>query len=80
MSDRLEDSQRILSHNSHPNELDEVLESIRIRIKQAGDKQSFSVARQLQILDELAAFEFGRFIIQNGVWNSYWTDYVITYP
>jgi len=47
MSNRLEDSQRILSHNSDPNELEEVLESIRIRIKQAGDKQYVSVARQL---------------------------------
>jgi len=80
MSNRLEDSQRILSHNSHPNDLEEVLESIRTRIKQAGDKQYFSVARQLQILDELAAFELGRFMIQNRGWNGYWTHYVLTYP
>jgi len=80
MSNRLEDSQRILSHNSSPNELEEVLENIRIRIKQAGDKQYFSVARQLQLLDELAAFEFGRFMIQNRGWNGYWTHYVLTYP
>lgn len=80
MSNHLEDSQRILSHNSYSNELEEVLESIRIRIKQAGDKQYVSVARQLQILDELAAFEFGRFMIQNRGWNGYWTHYVLTYP
>jgi len=80
MSNRLEDSQRVLSHNSDPNELEEVLESIRIRIKQAGDKQYVSVARQLQILDELAAFEFGRFMIQNRGWNGYWTHYVLTFP
>lgn len=80
MFNRLEDSQPILSHNSYPNELEEVLESIRIRIKQAGDKQYVSVARQLQILDELAAFEFGRFMIQNRGWNGYWTHYVLTYP
>lgn len=80
MSNRLEDSQRILSHNSYPNELEEVLESIRIKIKQAGDKQYVSVARQLQILDELAAFELGRFMIQNRGWNGYWTHYVLTFP
>ena len=80
MSNRLKDSQRILSHNSDPNELEEVLESIRKRIQQAGDKQYVSVARQLQILDELAAFEFGRFMIQNRGWNGYWTHYVLTFP
>jgi len=80
MSNHLEDNQRNLSHNSYSNELEEVLESIRIRIKQAGDKQYVSVARQLQILDELAAFEFGRFMIQNRGWNGYWTDYVLTFP
>ena len=80
MSNSLEDSQRILSHNSDPNELEEVLESIRIKIKLAGDKQYVSVARQLQILDELAAFELGRFMIQNRGWNGYWTDYFLTFP
>lgn len=80
MSNRLEDSQGILSHNSEPNELEEALESIRIRIKQAGDKQYVSVARQLQILDEFAAFELGRFMIQNRGWNGYWTHYVLTFP
>ena len=80
MSNSLEDSQRILSHNPYSNDLEEVLESIRIKIKLAGDKQHVSVARQLQLLDELAALEFGRFIIQNRGWNGYWTDYVLTFP
>lgn len=80
MSNHLEDSQRNLSHNSDSNELEEVLESIRIRIKLAGDKQYVSVARQMQILDELAAFELGRFMIQNRGWNGYWTHYVLTFP
>lgn len=80
MPNLLEDSQHFLSHNSSPNQLEEVLESIRIRIKLAGDKQYVSVARQLQILDKLAAFEFSRFMIQNRDWNGYWTHYVLTYP
>lgn len=80
MSIDLENTQRTLSHNSHPNALEEVLESIRSKIQQSGDKPYASVAKQLQILDELAAFEFGRFMIQNRGWNGYWTHYVLTYP
>ena len=80
MSIRSEDNQRTLSHNPIVDDLEEVLESIRALIQQAGDKPYVSVARQLQILDELAAFELGRFMIQNKGWNGYWTHYVLTFP
>lgn len=74
------DNQPILSHNTNPKPLNLVLEGIRSRIQQVGDKPYVSVQKQMQILDELAAFEFGRFMIQNLGWNGYWTHYVLTYP
>lgn len=80
MSDRSQNNQRNLSHNPNNNALSSALESIQARIRQAGDKPYVSVANQLQILDELAGFELGRFIIQNLGWNGYWTDYVLTFP
>ncbi len=75
-----ENNQRILSHNSNSDALEEVIESIRQRIRQTGDKPHVTVARQLEILDETAAFDFGRFLIQNNGMNGYWTDYIVTYP
>ena len=80
MSIRPENNQRTLSHNPNSNDLEEVLESIRARIKQALDKPHVSVVRQLQVLEELAAFELGRFLLQNNGVNGYWTHYLLTHP
>ncbi len=68
-----ENNQRILSHNPNSDALEEVIESIRQRIRQTGDKPHVSVARQLELLDEFAAFDYGRFMIQNKGLNGYWT-------
>lgn len=80
MSTHLEDSQRTLSHNPNSNALEEAIESIRTRIRAAGDKPHASMAKQLQILEELAGFEFGRFLLQNNGWNGYWTHHILTHP
>ncbi|NEP81761.1 MAG: class I SAM-dependent methyltransferase, partial [Okeania sp. SIO3B3] len=47
------------------------------RIIQTGDKPHVTVARQLELLNELSDFPLGQFLLQNGGLNGYWTDYLI---
>ncbi|MCP0914048.1 MULTISPECIES: class I SAM-dependent methyltransferase [Legionella] len=70
----------LLSHSANPADLKAALQKIRERIKQGGDKKHVSVAVQLQLLDELSQFDFGRFLIQNRGINGYWTNYMLTHP
>ncbi len=56
------------------------IEHIAKKIKQRGDLSYVSVARQLEILQELSRFELGRFLLQRGGLNGYWTNYIIQHP
>ncbi|WP_287524975.1 hypothetical protein [Okeania sp. SIO2C2] len=69
--------QRILSHGSKNESLEETIERIKQRIIQTGDKPHVTVARQLELLNELAGFPLGQFLLQNSGLNGYWTDYVM---
>lgn len=68
-----------LSHTER-NTLPEAIESIAKKIKQRGDLAYISVARQLELLQSLSQFELGRFLLQRGGLNGYWTDYIINHP
>ncbi|NEQ35649.1 MAG: hypothetical protein F6K40_04785 [Okeania sp. SIO3I5] len=63
--------QRILSHENQNESLEETIERIKQRIIQTGDKPHVTVARQLQILNQLADFPLGKFLLQNGGLNGY---------
>ncbi|WP_210407430.1 class I SAM-dependent methyltransferase, partial [Hydrocoleum sp. CS-953] len=69
--------QRILSHGKKNETIEETIERIKQRIIQTGDKPHVTVARQLELLNELADFPLGQFTLQNGGSNGYWTDYVM---
>jgi SAM-dependent methyltransferase len=71
---------RLLSHAEHSVELQEVLQAAKQRITAEGDKPHVTVARQLELLDQFAAFEFGRFMLLNKGWNGFWTHYALTHP
>ena len=36
--------------------------------------------RRPEVVDALAQFPFGRFLLRNRGWNGYWTDYVMEHP
>ncbi len=55
------------------------LDAIRDRLRQGGDAPGASVERQLELLDELAGFELGRFLLVNRGLNAAWTHRVVTY-
>lgn len=79
MSDGL-DQQRLKSHSVFSEPLAYTLERIAARIRQEGDKPYVSVARQLELLQQLSQFEFGQFLLQNQGINGYWTHYMLTHP
>jgi SAM-dependent methyltransferase len=68
-----------ISHTER-NTLPEAIESIANKIKQRGDLAYISVASQLELLQALSQFELGRFLLQRGGLNGYFTNYIIKHP
>ncbi|RKZ93724.1 MAG: class I SAM-dependent methyltransferase [Candidatus Parabeggiatoa sp. nov. 1] len=69
----------ILSHGSQEETIEQTIERIKAKIQKAGDKPHVTVERQLQIVDELAGFPFGCFLLQNRGLDGYWADYMVYY-
>ncbi|NEP04683.1 MAG: class I SAM-dependent methyltransferase [Okeania sp. SIO4D6] len=69
--------QRILSHGNENESIEETIERVKQRIIETGDKPHVTVARKLELLNELVGFPLGQFLLQNGGLNGYWTDYVV---
>jgi len=67
-------------HKTTGDTVSEAIEKIAARIVKAGDKQHVSVARQLELLDQLSKFDLGLFLIQNGGVNGHWTHYILMHP
>lgn len=70
-----------LSHEKIADSFEKAIYFIQEKVKARGDLPSASVARQLEILDQLAQFDLGRFLIQHrcGL-NGYWTHYLVLPP
>ena len=69
--------QLILSHGNQNETIEKTIDRIKQRIVQTGDKPHVTVARKLELLNQLADFPLGQFLLQNGGFNGYWTDYVM---
>ncbi len=70
-----------LSHEKTASSLDESMSLIREKVMKRGDLPHASVGRQLELLEQLAQFDLGRFLIQHqGGLNGFWTHYVIERP
>jgi hypothetical protein len=75
------DAGRMLSHGDGGETLERAVQATRGRIRQAaGDKTHVTVARQLELVDQLLEFPLGRFLLQNRGLNGFWTDYIIEHP
>lgn len=80
MKDKIDlNQQRLISHAVSPEAIEIVLQNIRTRIKAQGDKE-FSVDQQLDILEQISQFDFGRYLLQNQGINGFWTHYMLTHP
>lgn len=70
----------MISHSAATESLSICLNNIAARIQQEGDKPYVTVARQLELLQQLSEFEFGKFLLQNQGINGFWTHYMLTRP
>ncbi|HAT8916635.1 TPA: methyltransferase domain-containing protein [Legionella pneumophila] len=72
--------ENIISHNTDSSRLNTVMQQMKERIINEGDKPHVTVETQLKILQELSQFGFGQFLIKNQGINGYWTHYMLTHP
>ncbi|MDX1836341.1 class I SAM-dependent methyltransferase [Legionella taurinensis] len=70
----------LISHQQETEALSAVAARVAEKIKQQGRQDGFSVAEQLELLQELQSFDFGRFLLQNQGINGFWTHYMLTHP
>jgi len=69
-----------LSHTQRTSSFEQAKQNLIEKIKTRGDLPYISVKQQLELVDQLSEFELGRFMIERGGLNGYWTHYVVTYP
>jgi SAM-dependent methyltransferase len=71
---------RLISHGvGSPASHQDRMQSIRARLRAAGDLPGASVEQQIAVLDELSSFELGRFLLENRGLNAWWTHQLVTY-
>ncbi len=72
---------RNISHSKPKCSFEESVAQIHDKIVKRGDLPYATVARQLELLNQMSQFELGRFLLQNhcGL-NGFWTDYIINPP
>ena len=68
-----------LSHHKEDVSYHASIQKIRDKIIQRQDLPYISVDKQLEILNLLDSFELGRFLIERGGLNGYWTHQIIRY-
>src|SRR5580692_3847876 len=69
-----------LSHSERTSSFEKAKQNLIEKIKTRGDLPYISIQKQLELVDQLSEFELGRFLIERGGLNGYWTHYVVTYP
>ena len=69
-----------LSHAQRDSTFEEAVNRIVDKVKARGDLPYVSVARQLELITQLSEFDLGRFLLERGGLNGYWTHYLVTYP
>lgn len=77
------DSETIVNNRSHfadGSSLEYSISTIRDKIISRGDLPYISVQDQLELLNQLSEFPFGRYLIERKGANGFWTDYLIFHP
>ncbi|HEY5235113.1 MAG TPA: class I SAM-dependent methyltransferase [Rhabdochlamydiaceae bacterium] len=68
------------SHAKTNPSFQEAVLQVKNRIKARGDLPHVSVQRQLELVDQLCEFPFGRHTLETKGANGFWTDYLISPP
>lgn len=69
-----------LSHHQQDVSFEISVQKMRDKIIQRGDLPYIALDKQLELLDLLADCELGKFLIERGGLNGYWTYQVVNYP
>jgi SAM-dependent methyltransferase len=70
---------KLISHKNTSRDIDNLIKHKSKQIINGGVKNHISIKKQLEILNKLSQFDFGRFLLQNQGVNGFWTHYVLTY-
>lgn len=69
----------IISHDESP-DFHIAFNEMKQKISNAGDRSDSTVAEQLELLEQLSTFSFGRYLIVNRGLNGKWTQYMVLHP
>jgi hypothetical protein len=70
----------LLSHLPSDGSIDLAVAELKQKIEAAAKQTHTNANDQLHLVDQLASFALGRFLIINRGMNGFWTHYVTTYP
>lgn len=73
-------SEKNLSHKKSKDSLLQIIESKKEKIISRHHLPYATVEYQLELLDQLTQFNFGRFLLERGGLNGFWTHYVVRHP
>lgn len=73
-------SEKNLSHKKSKELLSEIIESKKEDIKSKPHLLHATVDYQLELVDQLAQFDLGQFLLERGGLNGFWTHYIIKHP
>jgi ubiquinone/menaquinone biosynthesis C-methylase UbiE len=74
------ETSNLITHTAADKNVASVVLEVKERTKQEGDKPDSTVEEQLKLIDELAKFEFGRFLLVNRGINGFWTRHMVLWP
>lgn len=73
------DQDHLISHEVNAAPIEITLKQVAERIKKQGDTPHYTVEQQLDMMHQLAQFDFGCYLLQNQGINGYWTHYMTTH-
>lgn len=74
------DTRHNRSHFKENDSLGKAISTLKGRIISRGNLPYVSVDQQLEFVDQLCKFSFGRYVIEHKGANGFWTDYLIFFP
>lgn len=80
LDEEMQSDDRNISHQLIADTFETAFQKIQDKIFQRKDLLYAPVHTQLELLNALSKSKLGKFLIERGGLNGYWTHYVITYP
>ena len=76
----MSNSRQLISHGEHSDStFEETIEAIKARLLAEGDAPGATLEQRITLVDELAGFELGRFLLLHRGLDAYWTHRLVTH-